>query len=744
MSLDRSVSIPGYDVQGGDGKEFVVFKIMVVIADNTWFIKRRYQDFIVLHTAVKKLVAPDLLPPLPPKRIRMGIAKFDPDFLEERRSSLEKYLVRVLAIIGPERSETWDDFLEFAPHALDQCIDLLRVVEPLQHVVHRLKSLRASVNESSRQSMTSSSARKVAASIRRRTNSDSSVEDDADGPIESSSHELLDLLKGSVRTMADLVVVLRDEAFRLEHETADAKTKRNGLLSALRIQEQEVSDVQRMLEALRQTRAREIEKERGALVVFSVQSRKLAAEVCRCWSECRLMELLIADHTLVVAKLRKSLSSWEKSERESAHGHNQSLSDLHDHEHIPATVGHKSSGSSPLLSGAAGPSVGLTKADLDFVAAISLVSFASSSSHFSSRVARILQAIGVVIERFPPKQSGKHRIFELGVPASVGVPKDNGGVSSTLAEISQKFPKSVLATSVFSPVQMNAAMLLEQIVADNIKLASISSCINDCRVTNLRETSTSANPLASPYQPGMESSPVADARFTAGFTPELNRKNGHGGVSGSNGNTAAVDTSQHSQYYLYSASSMHQQQLAGSAGTPVLHAHSHSTAGYSTPVDAPTPGGRTRTAGVALSTTKDGSGPSTLSSTAVRPPTNASVGGNPFGTPPTGRTANLNNKISGTGASSLNPNFSAATSLIGSPPPAPPRNAPSSEAPTSDTLQSSSKRAPPPAARGNPFESMSPSPAMTATTAAAAQSNNPSGAGRTFAGGAVASPGNPF
>lgn len=60
-----------------------------------WTIKRRYSDFESLRNILVKLYPGILLPPLPNKKV--GSRRFEDDFIEKRRNSLQKFMNLILA-----------------------------------------------------------------------------------------------------------------------------------------------------------------------------------------------------------------------------------------------------------------------------------------------------------------------------------------------------------------------------------------------------------------------------------------------------------------------------------------------------------------------------------------------------------------------------------------------------------------------------------------------------------------------
>ena len=119
-----SVSIPGVQVVGDT---HAVFVLSISRGPSSWSVKRRFADFEKLHAAVKRsgLLPPDAGVELPPKTLRLGLSKFDPVFLEDRRAGLEAFLNTLLAWVEPDKLDDLDEFLSLADHVLLDTIDSL-------------------------------------------------------------------------------------------------------------------------------------------------------------------------------------------------------------------------------------------------------------------------------------------------------------------------------------------------------------------------------------------------------------------------------------------------------------------------------------------------------------------------------------------------------------------------------------------------------------------------------------------
>lgn len=115
-----SIKIPAVQVS-----EHVTFQIFVTRADLVWSVRRRYQEFVKLNDSMKRVLPPGQLPELPAKTFRMGMSKFEPNFIEARRQKLEEYLTDLIAAVPPERIDALDDFLAYSEHCLLEMVEHL-------------------------------------------------------------------------------------------------------------------------------------------------------------------------------------------------------------------------------------------------------------------------------------------------------------------------------------------------------------------------------------------------------------------------------------------------------------------------------------------------------------------------------------------------------------------------------------------------------------------------------------------
>ena len=90
---------------------YVLYEIETLIINNKikWMVSRRYSDFINLRTILQKQFPYNLIPPLPGKRL--GLRRFDYDFVMKRMSFLNKFLKNLINIEEIKTSEYLISFL---------------------------------------------------------------------------------------------------------------------------------------------------------------------------------------------------------------------------------------------------------------------------------------------------------------------------------------------------------------------------------------------------------------------------------------------------------------------------------------------------------------------------------------------------------------------------------------------------------------------------------------------------------
>uniref|UniRef100_A0A8C5X109 Serine/threonine-protein kinase Sgk3 n=1 Tax=Malurus cyaneus samueli TaxID=2593467 RepID=A0A8C5X109_9PASS len=84
-----SVSIPSSNEHREKKKRFTVYKVLVSVGRNEWFVFRRYAEFDKLYNTLKKQF-PTMNLKIPAKRIFGD--NFDPDFIKQRRAGLNEFI----------------------------------------------------------------------------------------------------------------------------------------------------------------------------------------------------------------------------------------------------------------------------------------------------------------------------------------------------------------------------------------------------------------------------------------------------------------------------------------------------------------------------------------------------------------------------------------------------------------------------------------------------------------------------
>ncbi|XP_068093563.1 serine/threonine-protein kinase Sgk3 [Hyperolius riggenbachi] len=88
-----SVRIPSSDEHREKKKRFTVYKVIVSMGRNEWFIFRRYAEFDKLYNTVRKQF-PTINLKIPAKRIFGD--NFDPEFIQQRRAGLNEFIQNLL------------------------------------------------------------------------------------------------------------------------------------------------------------------------------------------------------------------------------------------------------------------------------------------------------------------------------------------------------------------------------------------------------------------------------------------------------------------------------------------------------------------------------------------------------------------------------------------------------------------------------------------------------------------------
>lgn len=127
-----------------------------------------------------------------------------------------------------------------------------------------------------------------------------------------TSAELLAVLREVVRMTSEYASILTSQLEDAQ-ERGDATSASNvHLASRLRVRQEEISDLLQLMHALRETRAGECDKERGAAGLSSTQLRTVTAELHRVWRDAASLRRLAALHAAEFEAARRQLGDWEK------------------------------------------------------------------------------------------------------------------------------------------------------------------------------------------------------------------------------------------------------------------------------------------------------------------------------------------------------------------------------------------------------------------------------------------------
>ena len=521
------VSIPACQV----GAEFVTFGVLVERGEAAWTVRRRYNDFGKLHAAVAAAAAAaggsssagglrgaaadqaahaQALPELPPKAVRLGLSRFAPDFIEERRAALEAYLSRLVACVDPERCEPLDDFLDYAEHWLKEAVGMLGDVKELQQVVRMLRqAAETAAAGSSRRAgavdggtgAAAAAAAAAAAKSRRRASDDTDDGNGADeaggsvgagvGAAVAGGPDLVAVLREVVRMMLDYSAMLRSQAEDSE-ERGEATAASNSALSArLRSKQEDISDAQQMVAALRQARLRECAKERLQLQVVSQQVRTVAAELHRVSAEGGALRSLAGEHVARLAALRTQLAEWERGAAPGAPPG------------VPAA---------DAVAAADGPAALVGISPLTQVAALCV-----RSEEFAREVdAQAVEYAGRVV--IPSAGSAAEAQGAGGVGGS-GRSDGVGDESSAAIAAAQQ----LLAGAVVSGPSLGAALLLRSAAADSASLLRLTKGLAGRRLVSRARLVVAAAPAAaaaaSPQAPMPALKPQAQQAMASGAVP---------------------------------------------------------------------------------------------------------------------------------------------------------------------------------------------------------------------------------
>ncbi|XP_060678665.1 serine/threonine-protein kinase Sgk3 [Hemiscyllium ocellatum] len=93
-SAPPNVSIPSFDEHREKKKRYTVYKVLVTVGRNEWFVLRRYAEFDKLYNTLKKQY-PQFPLKLPAKRIFGD--NFDPAFIKQRRAGLNEFIQKLVS-----------------------------------------------------------------------------------------------------------------------------------------------------------------------------------------------------------------------------------------------------------------------------------------------------------------------------------------------------------------------------------------------------------------------------------------------------------------------------------------------------------------------------------------------------------------------------------------------------------------------------------------------------------------------
>uniref|UniRef100_A0A671YME0 Serum/glucocorticoid regulated kinase family member 3 n=1 Tax=Sparus aurata TaxID=8175 RepID=A0A671YME0_SPAAU len=89
-----NVSIPCHNEQRDKKKRYTVYKVMVNVGQQEWFVFRRYAEFDKLYNTLRKQF-PSMNLKIPAKRIFGD--NFDPEFIKQRRAGLHEFIKRIVS-----------------------------------------------------------------------------------------------------------------------------------------------------------------------------------------------------------------------------------------------------------------------------------------------------------------------------------------------------------------------------------------------------------------------------------------------------------------------------------------------------------------------------------------------------------------------------------------------------------------------------------------------------------------------
>jgi hypothetical protein len=529
-SSSLSVQIPFVQV----GESHVTFSILSSKGDATWQVKRRYNDFIKLQTAVRKQVGKDVeLPELPPKAVRLGLSKFDPDFIEGRRAGLEAYLIKLVSVVDPERAEALDDFLDYAEHWLKEAVSLLGDVKELQSIVKMLKQAAdtAALVHQRRSGLEGGGGSGGKAGSKRRGSDDDDDDDRSSAPNPSPSSsftvdgpDLVAVLNDVVRMMTDYHAMLRSQAEDADERSEATSASNSALTAKLRGKNEDIADALEMVNSLRQSRLRECAKERLQLQVVAQQVRTVAAELRRVVCEGNSVRNAFREHTSALTMARGGLIEWEKA---SLPGNNNN--------NVTAILSPSSRSS--LNNGASSSSSSSTTAMLSLSPLEQVSSLVTRAEDFKNEAdvsVRNLSAKGLSI----PK-AGSDEAVALASSSSSSfsnnykgshLNEDGGNSSSSRRHVLSSKASHLMEKSVLSGPNLGIALLLQAVSLDSADLIECAQQIADGKLVPKPNETSPKQQQQQQQQKNQGSGGGLASNFSAGTTTTTSnyRNNGSG------------------------------------------------------------------------------------------------------------------------------------------------------------------------------------------------------------------------
>jgi len=303
MQPPLTVSIPALVVDAA--ANYVTFRLLVAKGEAAWSAQRRFTDFEKLHAAVRRWAGAEPLPELPPKHsLRVGQARFDPTFLEERRSAV-------------------DDFLQYAQYRLREAVESMSGIPETGSLVGMLREAVRVAEEGRGGAGGRAWARRGSGAGELEAGADEDGAAQVGSPGGggggsgggSGSGEggpgLLPLLSSAVAALREYRGVLAGRAEDCEARAQACASSTSSLQVKLRDRRVDLEEATAALQRQREERARECARERAQLGVLGAKVRLCGAEVARVDGEARFLEALNAAASAAATRLRGVLATWE-------------------------------------------------------------------------------------------------------------------------------------------------------------------------------------------------------------------------------------------------------------------------------------------------------------------------------------------------------------------------------------------------------------------------------------------------